>query len=53
MTNGRGAPPAARVSSQRPPAILKTNTQHKNSLFILVLFVEKGAPEFAQNNHKL
>lgn len=43
----------ARVSSRGPPAILKTNTQHKNSLFILVLFVGKGAPEFAWKNHKL
>lgn len=49
----RRRPRVARVSSIGPPAILKTNTQHKNLLFILVLFDGKGAPEFALNNHKL
>lgn len=59
MTNGRASRgrrrPAriARVSSRGPPAILKTNTEPKNSLFILVLLVGKGAPEFAWKNHKL
>lgn len=50
MTNGLGAARAriARVSSRRPPAILKTNTEHKNSLFIFVLSDEKGASEFAR-----
>lgn len=56
MTNGRragGGAGAARVSSRGPPAILKTNTHHKNLLFILQLFEGKGAPDFDGKNHKL